>query len=340
MEQSPSMSSTTLGIAKNTSLSDSNATMYPGSALEDRNGLSPEPPLDPELLESEMALVSSLAKLQKLEDMIHQLRTLLPERLLEPLAPVINPQAATQSNSPESPQKLLAKLSQAVRAGATEVGEFQSLWRGPEMKGVWERIDTLIYENAGQLLQPSGMWERDYETILEDITKQDTLRKEQQQRAQEDVERAQVQSTEGGWKAVVDSFAQDNSSLRILPTKNDSTFTVLLAKTGLAFKIHTVDAGQGNGALEWKVASRSATGETSKLQNAILDCLNTRPRQWDLTFLLEMMASYSATFQTKCVKCGNVQDKSANLPTIRRPKSTNSTNNSKPSFEAYHPACI
>ncbi|KAL4867626.1 hypothetical protein BDV12DRAFT_186556 [Aspergillus spectabilis] len=342
MEQSPSMRSTELNKVQVATMSNSHPLTRPSAAPEDSSALEPEPVIDPELLESEMELVSSLAKLQKLEEMIHQLRTLLPERLLEPLAPIVNPKAAATKYAPESPQKLFELLSQAARAGVSEVGEFQGMWRGREMKRVWERIDTLICENDGRLLQPNSVWERDYDKLLEEISKQDTARKEQQQKAKEEQERAQLRSAKGGWKAIVDSFAQRNvPGVRVLPTKDDSSFFVVLSKTGLAFKIFTV-SGQDLGISEWSVSSKSTSADSaSKLENAILGCLNSRPRKWDLTFLLEMISSYSTIFQAPCIKCSNMQDKSANLPIHRRAKTpTPSTEPQPPTFEAYHTTCI
>lgn len=159
------------------------------------------------------------------------------------------------------------------------------MWRGKEMKAVWERVDTLIYENAGQLLQSNGMWDEDYDVLLEDITKQDTIRKERQQKAKEDHERSQLQSAEGGWKALVDNFAQRNiPGVRILPGKNDS-FSVVLAKTGLAFKVYAHHTDQ-DGVPDFNVSSKSSAEPPSKLEVAILDCLNSRSRKWDLTYLL------------------------------------------------------
>ncbi|KAL4787066.1 mediator complex subunit 27-domain-containing protein [Aspergillus varians] len=338
MEQSPSMTTNTLSSIRAAAMNDSNSTSLPIAVPED----DAEPGIDPELLQSELELVSSLAKLQKLEEMIHQLRTLLPERLLEPLAPIVNPKAAVASNVPNSPQKLLEQLSQSARAGVDEVGEFKAMWRGKEMKSVWERIDTLIYENAGQLLQPNGMWDQDYGELLENITKHDTIRKEQLQKAKEEQERSQIQSAEGGWKALVDSFAQRNvPGVRVLPAKNDSSFSVVLIKAGLAFKIHTASTGQ-DGVPEFNVSSKSVSTEpTSKLENAVLDCLNSRPRKWDLSYLLEMISSYSTIFQSICIKCGKMQDKAANLPTLRRPKPSESqTVPQPPTFEAYHATCV
>ncbi|KAL2849815.1 hypothetical protein BJY01DRAFT_233462 [Aspergillus pseudoustus] len=339
MESSPTMSRSGINNFKETQLKHSAAANMPNAA---REGASPEPVLDPELLESEMELVTSLAKLQKLEETIHQLRTLLPERLLEPLAPIVNPRASTGTTVPNSPQKLFQQLSQAARAGVSEVSEFQAMWRGRDMKPVWDRIDTLIYENAGQLLQSSGMWEEDYGALFEELTKQDNLRKEQQQKAKEELERSQLQSAEGGWKAVVDNFVQQNvPGVRITIAKSDSSFAIFLPKTGMSFKVHAVDAEQDSGIPEWQVSSKQTSAEPpSKLESTVLDCLNSRSRKWDLSFLLEMISSYSNIFQTTCTKCGSITDKSANLPAIRRLKATQPSNKPQPTFEAYHATCI
>ncbi|KAL3462714.1 mediator complex subunit 27-domain-containing protein [Aspergillus heterothallicus] len=339
MDSSPTMNRNGLGNVKEVHLKDSNGSNMLHAAYEEA---SPEPVLDPELLESEMELVTSLAKLQKLEEMIHQLRTLLPERLLEPLAPIVNPKASTGTTVPNSPQKLFQQLSEAARGGVSEVGEFQSMWRGRDMKPVWDRIDTLVYENAGQLLQSSGMWEEDYGSLLEELTKQDSVRKEKEQRAKEELERSQLQSAEGGWKAIVDNFIQKNvPGVRITITKSDSAFAILLLKAGLSFKVNAVSVGQESEIPEWQVSSKQASADPpSKLESAVLDCLNSRSRKWDLAFLLEMISSYSNIFQTPCTKCNSITDNSANLPAIRHLKATQSSNKPQHIFEAYHATCI
>jgi hypothetical protein len=337
MEQSPSVKVNGLKNDKDTFMAEPNPTAAPNAAPED----DVEPVIDPELLETELQLVSSLAKLQKLEEMIHQLRTLLPERLLEPLAPIVYPKAAAAVGIPNSPQALHQRLSQSACDGVREVEDFKALWRGEEMKAVWERVDTLINENAGQLLQSNGMWQCDYNQILQDIAKQDNIRKEQQRIAKEEQERAQLQSAEGGWKAIVDHYAQaDIPGIRVLPTKTDSSFVVLLPKVGLAFKVNAISSGQ-EGVPEFNVSCKSSSGEpSSRVETAVLACLNARPRKWDLKFLFGMISSYSNIFQTTCTRCGKMQDQAANLPTLRRPKTIEPQTDQPPTFEAYHATCI
>ncbi|KAL4983260.1 mediator complex subunit 27-domain-containing protein [Aspergillus falconensis] len=336
IEQSPSVKVDELKNDNNSAMVEPISTVAPNAAPDD----DVEAVIDPELLETELQLVSSLAKLQKLEEMIHQLRTLLPERLLEPLAPIVNPKAAAAVGIPNSPQALHQRLSQSACGGVREVEDFKAMWRGREMKAVWERIDTLINENAGQLLQSNGMWQDDYNQILQDIAKHDNIRKEQQRKAKEEQERSQLQSAEGGWKAIVDKYAQaDIPGMRVLPTKSDSSFVVLLPKVGLAFKVNAISTGQ-EGVPEFNVSSKTSSGEpASKVETAVLSCLNARPRNWDLNFLFGMISSYSNIFQTTCTKCGKMQDQTANLPTLRRPKITEPQTDQPPTFEAYHATC-
>ncbi|RDW67188.1 RNA polymerase II mediator complex subunit MED27 domain-containing protein [Aspergillus mulundensis] len=337
MEQSPSFKTSELKNKTYTTMPESASTVALNTAPED----DAEPALDPELLDQELQLVSSLAKLQKLEEMIHQLRTLLPERLLEPLALIINLKAATAVSVPNSPQALYQRLSQSASDGVREVETFKSLWRGREMKAVWERVDTLIYENAGQLLQSNGMWQEDYDKILEEIAKHDAARKEKQQRAKEEEERSQLQSAEGGWRALVEEYSQTGfPGMRVLPPRRDSSFVVLLPKVGLSFKVNAIGTGQED-VPEFNVTSKSSSAEpASKVESTVLGCLNARPRKWDLNYLFGMILSYSNLFQTTCAKCGKMQDQAANLPTLRRLNPTTPQPEQLPTFEAYHATCV
>ncbi|KAI9933488.1 hypothetical protein ASPWEDRAFT_115073 [Aspergillus wentii DTO 134E9] len=290
--------------------------------------------------DSEMQLVSSLAKLQKMEAMIHQLRTLLPGRLLEPLVPIVNPRKG--SAVPKSPEILYEQLSQTARAGVAEVANFQSMWRGPEMKGIWDNVSAQIRENGGQLLQPTGMWERDYNVLLEELVKEEQTKQEQQQKAEEEMERSKIQSSEGDWKTIVETFLQKNvPGFRIACSNKDASFTAVLVKAGMALQAQAIN-GLGSGVPDWRVSNKLLPGiPKSKLEIAIADCLNSRTRQWDLAYLLDMISSYSDIKQTPCVKCNKMTDNAAQLPTIRQSKPSQSPQGQRVFiWEAYHPGCI
>ncbi|ODM21549.1 hypothetical protein SI65_02393 [Aspergillus cristatus] len=315
----------------------SNSIIVPKMAAAKVEHAAPAPApaesTDANVWTTERQLVSSLAKLQKLESMIHDLRTLLPERLLEPLVPIVNPQVPASGSKalPKSPQMLYEQLSSTARAGVAEVQSFQDLWRSPELKEIWDHVDAKIQEGNGVLLQPSGMWERDYGALLEGIEKEEDARGEEARRAQEDSERAQV---DGDWRRVVEEFVgRGVPGVRVVGAKERDAVLVVLVKAGMAFEVQSLDGEEG---LKWVVSSKVAPGKpVSKLEAAVVDCLNSRPRQWDLAFVLDMIISYTTIKQTPCAKCTKMTDSTAQLPTIRRqsppPQST---------WEAFHPTCL
>ncbi|GMG33647.1 unnamed protein product [Aspergillus oryzae var. brunneus] len=240
-----------------------------------------------------------------------------------PLVPIVNPKAAAGRAVPRSPQMLYEQLSQAAKAGVAEVTEFQNMWRSPEMNAVWERVDAQIKENGGQLLQPTGVWDRNYGTLLEELVKEENARMEQQRKSEEELERSRIQSTEGGWRAIVDSFIQKNvPGVRVLPTKSETSVTVVLPKAGMTFKVHTIGGSEVNGVPEWQVSSRTMPGQVkTKLESA------------------DMISSYSDVKQTPCVKCGRMTDNAAQLPAVRQQKQQ-SDPQQPPIWEAYHSSCI
>lgn len=162
------------------------------------------------------------------------------------------------------------------------------MWRGAEMKAVWDRVDAQIKENGGNLLQPTGVWEQDYDTILEELLKEQEKRNEQQRKADEEQQRSNIRSTEGGWRAIVDGFAQRNvPGVRLIASKRDDSVTVALAKAGMVFNVHTVGGTERNGVPDWQVSSKGASGQSqTKVEKSIVDCLNARPQQWNLAHLL------------------------------------------------------
>lgn len=220
---------------------------------------------------------------------IHQLRTLLPDRLLAPLIPIVNPQKAGPGRPvPKTPEILCEQLSQAVRDGVAEVEEFKAMWQSPEMKVIWDRLEEKMKECDGDYPQPTGVWERDYNVLLEELDKEERIKEERRQKDAEDQERLRARLAEGGWKGIVESFRQKGlPGVRILLSKNETVITVVLLKAGMAFDIQEVDGQDGKGASEWRVSNKQYPGKPkTKLETGILICLNSRPRKWDLEYLL------------------------------------------------------
>lgn len=191
---------------------------------------------------------------------------------------------------PKSPQMLYEQLSKAARDGVAEVTNFQTMWRDPEMRAVWEHVDAKVRENNGLLLQPTGMWERDYDVLLKKLVREEEGRREAQRREREEMEREQVNLlVDGDWRRVVEEFVQRNggTGVRVVSGKGRDVVTLMLVKTGMAFEAQLNAALEADGVPGWRVSNKVAPGRpVTKLESAICECLNSRPRQWDLSFLL------------------------------------------------------
>ncbi|KXG53803.1 Mediator complex, subunit Med27 [Penicillium griseofulvum] len=295
-------------------------------------------------LDSEIQLVSSLAKLQELERKIHELRGFMPDGLLEPLVPIANPDKVTLGNPiAETPRILRASLDEAARARVADIQQFQSLWRDPELTSVWAHVESRIKEANGQMIQPTGKWERDYDVLLEELAQKEKSIVDERQRVDEEAERTKAQSTEGEWQNVLGRFIQRNiPGVRVIKGEDETSLAVALVRAGVVFQVRGVSI-PGSPVSDWEVSSNIAGQSPTKLENAILGCVGSRPRKWDLAFLLDMISSYADIKQTPCVKCNRLTDNGAQLPTLRRPSANQPSVDGSAriyTFDALHFGCV
>lgn len=207
---------------------------------------------------------------------------------MEPLIPISNPSAPRLRNSvAESPPLLRGGLEQAARSGLADVEKFQSMWRGPELKPVWDLVEARAKTSNGRPPQPTGVWEKDYDVLLQELVKAEKAKEEERQQADENAERAKVESSEDEWKGVVERFIQRGlPGIRVIQGQNPLSLAVALSKAGMMLLLRGVKEADVAGVSEWQVFIKSPAGAPTKMETSILDCLRSRPRKWDLAFLL------------------------------------------------------
>jgi hypothetical protein len=183
---------------------------------------------------------------------------------------------------------LAERLAQSARDGIAEVEQFRSMWQGPEMKAVWNRVDEKLKESKGDYPQPSGKWERDYDVILNELENEERANEERRRKDEERQEKLKALSFGGAWKGTLESFQQRSlPGMQISPGSNEATITVVLLKSGMVFDIQKIIIQEVNGSFEWQVSSRQPRGRPkTKLETAVVACLNSRGRKWDLSYLL------------------------------------------------------
>lgn len=179
----------------------------------------------------------------------------------------------------------------STRSGVKELQEFQSQWRDPDMRDVWERFDSDVQAAGGVLLQPTGMWEVDYNRLRRELVERQRGEEEEKMLEVEDGEKKRVREEGVDWRGVVERFEKrmDGSGVRVVIGRNDASVTVALVKTGIVFDVRMLPRSDDreDELPDWRVSQKPVPGRpTTKLESSILECLNSRPRQWDLGYLL------------------------------------------------------
>lgn len=188
------------------------------------------------------------------------------------------------------------------------------------MQDIWYKVDEKLAETKGAFPQvEAGMWRADYAVLLREMDEKDE--KENDKKGGGDVVEMEVDNElllppsvlsiygsaeETDPKTVVESFqARQIPGFRLASTRNESTIVVSLELAGLTFEIQealttttettseTTTTNTTNKP-EYRVSTRqhlplskpTASAGTSRLETAIVQQLNSRPRKWDLRYLL------------------------------------------------------
>lgn len=75
--------------------------------------------------------------------------------------------------------------------------------------------------------------------------------------------------------------------VRIIKGQGAQSLAIALSKAGIIFHVEGLKENDGPGVAEWHVSSKAPPGRVpTKMENSIIECLNSRSRKWDLAFLL------------------------------------------------------
>jgi hypothetical protein len=209
----------------------------------------PPPPTDDQL-------IAQLATLQSLHDKVFQLRSLLPERLIDPVKAAVE---ASRSGH-EPPAALAAHLRSVAVEGDRDAKEFQERWRSEEMRCVWERAKEASFP------QGRDIWGVNYVAMVG----------EQGRNSKED-------DVEENVEEVLGRFKGENPKFKIeWGTETAGKLAIDLAVAGQSL---TIIKGERLPEGEWIVTSNIKN--PSKVANKeMLRSLRDRPNKRSLKFLL------------------------------------------------------
>ncbi|KAJ9623341.1 hypothetical protein H2204_011247 [Knufia peltigerae] len=106
--------------------------------------------IDPE----DREIMEKLAKLQSMYNQIGGLRTLLPEKLINPT------RFALENPNGYDPEKLATYLQDAAQAGIRDVERFKKDWHSDDVRELWQAVNT------GDVPQGGDAWTLNYDALI------------------------------------------------------------------------------------------------------------------------------------------------------------------------------
>jgi hypothetical protein len=207
-------------------------------------------------------IFAQLATLQSLHSKIFQLRSLLPERLIDPVKAAVE---ASRSGY-EPPAALAAHLRSVAVDGDKDVKEFKETWRSEEMREVWKASKESSFP------QGSDVWSVDYRNLAN--SNQVQAGKDAKAESDEDIEN------------VLETFKTENPKIKL--ERESSVAGRLVADVKVAGQEFTLTQSEGAeevDAGEWLVTAKTGSQTTARLKE-MLQSLQDRPEKRSLKFLL------------------------------------------------------
>ncbi|OAP54646.1 hypothetical protein AYL99_11094 [Fonsecaea erecta] len=278
---------------------------------------APSVAVDPE----DRKIIEKLAKLQNMYTQIGDLRTLLPEKL-------INPARVALDNPGEyEPAKLAAYLQTAAQAGSRDVERFKKDWHSDDVRELWQTV------HANDLPQGGDAWAFDYASLL-----RDAAANEQTSITVRDASHDFETPSDAEVAKAVNDFRARHPEFTIHVSNEASLLPVDISVSRFDFR---VEKSQTAGRAPYNVIDKSSSEAAGvyDLRADVVESIRESKETRRLGDLLEMIYSYHDMMTRPCDKCGKLLDtKMLKLPVIRQAKPP-TQGEPQPRFLALHRVC-
>ncbi|EXJ82398.1 hypothetical protein A1O3_06211 [Capronia epimyces CBS 606.96] len=262
-------------------------------------------------------IVEKLAKLQDMYQQIGALRTLLPEKLINPT------RFALDNPDGYDPEKLAAFLQGAAQAGSRDIGKFKRDWHSENVRGLWHTVNT------NELPQGADAWTVDYELLA-----RETGAKDDRKAAINAADDQFQLPTQADTAKIVNDFRARYPALKI---KVSNEVDILPIDLNVAHLDFCVDRDQTSGNAQYTVKGRP-TNQPSLLRDEIVKTIHASDGATGLADILDILAAYRDIKTRPCDKCSKLfSNTKLQLPLIRRLKT--GVGEKEPQFVALHRDC-
>jgi hypothetical protein len=253
--------------------------------------------VDPE----DREVVEKLARLQDLHNQVHDLRGLLPDKLLKPTRLALDRPSGT------GPGQLAAYLMKAANDGTAEISRFKKNFRNEQMQDLWQKT------GAASFPQGRDAWTRDYIALVKPNGQDDAVEKRE-------APPVNVESNEENEdvQAVITAFKEANPTIKINALQDNIPLPLDFQVNDLRFRISQQEDSESRKTYH---VSQQPDKNPSELNTSVLQYLESIGPQRNLAPLLSMLASYQNMQSRHCDACHDIFDNDLAYPIVRKRKS-------------------
>ncbi|KAL2433782.1 hypothetical protein ABEF95_010689 [Exophiala dermatitidis] len=264
-------------------------------------------------------LVEKLAKLQNMYKQIAGLRTLLPEKLINPT------RFALENPHGYDPEKLAAFLQGAAQTGSQDVKKFKKDWHSDEVRGLLQTVNT------NELPPGADAWAVDYEALL-----QNSVPKEASAKTPRDaLPQQHLPPTQADIGKIIGDFQAKHPGLQVKVYQEGDVLSIDINVAQLDFRV-TRDSSSAN---HRYVLSGHPGTVPSVLRDSIVEAIRSSNATMDLAVLLDTLPAYHDIKSRPCDKCKKlVSNTKLQLPLVRQ--LNGETPGKQAHFLALHQDCV
>ncbi|KAI9820241.1 MAG: hypothetical protein M1827_005863 [Pycnora praestabilis] len=262
-------------------------------------------------------LESALARLKEMHIQLRSLRTTIP-RMIRPL---------TSPHS--SPEELYNDFANAAGSAAKEVQAFRYYMEDEASRSVLQQADTSRKEmpdgiNAWRVTDHPDWLDRDERHVEVDGKGVDVQ-----------IDAVNIEAEQDTGK-ILEQFREAHPTMKVNFEGDTNSITLYLPPPA-RIHFHVTQQPSASGKSSYLVSTK----ESTHLHKAILRGIETRPMPNNLSYLLELLASYTNIKSMPCIKCSKLLDTKPQFATIRRKNETSSVaGTGETSWKAYHEGCV
>ncbi|RMZ86589.1 hypothetical protein DV736_g6186, partial [Chaetothyriales sp. CBS 134916] len=271
-----------------------------------------------EIPEEDREIYQNLARLQKIHQQVFELRTLLPDKLVQPS------QMTLDSRGKTAPQRAALDIKDAAVTGSRRIKSFHAEYESDEMKALWQTAISV------ELSQGDDVWIHNYT----ELAHKPTPGADRMDQVITASKQPGPNSAGTDDEAILEKFSNLHPGVKAVRLEEGHVLPLEVDVDGISFLVERTGSDEGATFGVTLKKDKSAPPEAKEVLARISD----EGKSQGLGRVLSIMASYKGFKSKPCQKCGKVFDANLQLAIYRRLKEAGSAD-AMPVWISLHHSC-